>query len=141
MRACAPVEMMIERAVYSVPPTSTSSGDEREVDAIDVGGHELGAEPLGLLAELRHEVGTEDSVGKTRVVLDVGGQHELAARLQALDDERMQVGARGVDRSGEARRAGSDDDDVARRSWTGLLAPPVPRLKGCAWSNRTRRRA
>ncbi len=125
MRACAPVEMMTDFAWYSVLPTVHAERRRREVDAVDVGGDELGAEPLGLLAELRHEIGTEDAVRETRVVLDVGGEHELAAGLQALDDERLQVRARRVDGGGEAGRSGSDDDDFRRahacvsRSWPG----------------------
>ena len=91
MRACAPVEMMIERRVVLVVPTLTRERRGREVDRVDVGGHELGAEPLGLLAELRHEVGAEDPVGEAGVVLDVGREHELPAGLQTLDDERLQV--------------------------------------------------
>ena len=66
MRACAPVEMMIVCAAYSVPPTQTRFGIGREVDAIDVGGHELGAEADRLLAELRHELGPEDPGRESR---------------------------------------------------------------------------
>ena len=86
-----------------MPPTRTRFGSTREVDLVDVGGDELGAEALGLLAELRHELGAEDPVGEAGVVLDVGGEHQLAAGADALDDERVQVGAGGVDRGGEAR--------------------------------------
>ena len=93
MRACAPVEMMIACAVYSVSPTQTRVRRSGEVDPVDVGGDELGAEALGLLAELRHELGAEDAVGEAGVVLDVGREHELAAGADAFDDERMQVGA------------------------------------------------
>ena len=80
-------------------------GVGREVDAIDVGGDELGAEAHRLLAELRHELGSEDPGGKARVVLDVGGEHELPARADPFDDERVQVCPRGVDRRGQAGRA------------------------------------
>ena len=106
--------MMIVRAYSSWPPTRTRFGVDGEVDLVDVGGDELGAEALGLLAELRHEVGTDDAVGEARVVLDVGGQHQLAAGLQTLDDERLQVGPGGVDGGREAGRARPDDDDVPR---------------------------
>ena len=34
------------------------------------------------------------------------------ARLQALDQQRFEVGAGGVERSGESCGAGADDDDV-----------------------------
>ncbi len=94
-----------------------------EIDLVDVGGDELGAEALGLLAELRHEVGADDAVGEARVVLDVGRQHQLPAGLDTFDDERLQVGPGGVDGGRESRRARPDDDDVPRvhgsyvRSW------------------------
>ena len=145
MRACAPVEMMIVCAAYSSCRRPTrASGSRREVDAIDVGGDELGAEAHGLLAELRHELGPEDPVGETREVLDVGGEHELAAGADALDHERVQVGARGVDRGGEAGRARSDDDDFPRVHWASSACAPgsveVRRLRDCAWSSRTTRR-
>src|SRR5262249_6591284 len=52
-----------------------------KVNTIDIGGHELGAEPFSLFPELRHEVGPKDPVGEARVVLDVGGEHELPAGL------------------------------------------------------------
>ena len=86
-------------------PTQTRFGVAGEVDAVGVGGDELGAEALGLLAELRHELGAHDPVGEAGVVLDVGREHELAAGADALDDERVQVGARGVDRGGQPGRA------------------------------------
>ena len=60
----------------------------REVDAVGVGGDELGAEALGLLAELHHELGAHDPVGEAGVVLDVGGEHQLPAGADALDDDR-----------------------------------------------------
>ena len=89
-----------------------------EVDRGDLLGEELGAEALGLLAELDHQLRAHDPVGEAGEVLDVGGEHQLpagligGARRLALDDERLQVGARRVDGGGEAGRAGADDDDV-----------------------------
>ena len=91
-----------------------------EVDAGHLLGEELGAEPLRLRPEVHHQLGAHDALGKAGEVLDVGRQHQLAARLVgrgrglALDDERGEVGASGVDRGGQAGRAGPDDDDVAR---------------------------
>ena len=68
-----------------------------EVDARDVVGHELRAEALGLAAEVGHHRRPDDAVGVARVVLDVARDHQLAAPVEALDDERGQVGARGVE--------------------------------------------
>ena len=46
--AVAPVLMMIKRAQNSRSPTHTPNGAD-EIDAVGVGGDELGAETLGLL--------------------------------------------------------------------------------------------
>ena len=43
----------------------------------------LGADMLGLLLHLLHQPGALDDVGEARVVLDVGGDGQLAARLNA----------------------------------------------------------
>ena len=67
---------------------------------------------LGLGLHLLHQPGTLDHVGEARIVLDVGGDGQLPARLQALDQDRLQVGARGIDRGGVAGRAGADDQDL-----------------------------
>jgi hypothetical protein len=40
-------------------------------------------------------------------IIDIRGGHELAALLQAGDQQRMAVGARGVDRRRVTRRAGT----------------------------------
>jgi hypothetical protein len=65
-----------------------------------------------LLFHLLHQPGTLDDVGKTRIVLDVGGDGELAAGLDTLDQHRFEHCAGGVDRRGVAGRAGADDDDL-----------------------------
>ena len=52
----------------------------REVDPGDLGREELGPEAGRLLAEGLHELGAHDPLDEARVVLDVGGEHELAAR-------------------------------------------------------------
>ena len=64
-------------------------------------------------AEVLHHLGPEDAVGVARVVLDVARDHQLAAPLEALDDERLQVRARRVERSRVAGRAAADDDQLA----------------------------
>ena len=84
-----------------------------EVDARDVVGDELGAEALGLAAEVGHHRRPEDPVGVARVVLDVARDHQLTAPVEALDHERAQVGPRGVQRSRVTGRTAADDDHVA----------------------------
>ena len=101
-----------------------------EVDAVDVDVDEARAEPLGLGAHRGHQVGALDAVREARVVLDVAGQHQLAAGRGARQHDRLEVGAGGVDRGGQPGRAGADDDDLrvdpvlaaANGRWaTGLL--------------------
>jgi hypothetical protein len=84
----------------------------------DVGGGEmaegdLGAEARGLLLHVVDEFGALDAVGPAGEVFDEGGDGELAARLVAFEDERLEVGARGVDGSGQPGAAGAEDDGVA----------------------------
>ena len=84
-----------------------------EMDGRDVVGDQDGAEPLGLGAELVHQLGAHDAVGEAGVVLDVGGVDErTAGRDRALEHQRGEVRARRVDGSGVARGAGADDDQV-----------------------------
>ena len=79
---------------------------------------------------LLHQPGALDDLGEARIVLDVGGDGELAAGLHALDQDRLEHGARRIDRGGVAGRAGADDDELGvgnfghrKRSWAGGNAP------------------
>ena len=83
-----------------------------EVDARDVVGDELGAEPLCLRAELAHHLRPHHAVAVARVVLDLTRDHQLAAPVEPLDHERAQIGARGIKRGCVAGRAAADDDHV-----------------------------
>ena len=78
-------------------------------------GDEAGAEALRLGAELVHHLRAHDPLGVAGVVLDVGRVLELAAPLEALDHERLEVGARGVERGRVAGAAAADDDQVLDR--------------------------
>jgi hypothetical protein len=66
----------------------------RQVELDDVVVDDLGAELLGLLLHLRHEVGTHDALGEAGEVLDLGGVHELAAGLDRARDEERERFAR-----------------------------------------------
>ena len=90
-------------------------GVDAAVGELDLGrvvGDEAGAEALGLGAELVHHLRPHDALRVAGVVLDVGGVLELAAPLEALDDERLELGAGGVERGGVAGGAAADDDQV-----------------------------
>ena len=91
---------------------------ELEGRLADVGGGEmaegdLGAEARGLLLHVVDELGALDAVGPAGEVFDKGGDGELAAGLVAFEDERLEVGARGVDGGGQPGAAGAQDDGVA----------------------------
>ena len=85
---------------------------------------------------LLHQPRPLDHLGEAGIILDVGGDGELAARLQAEDQDRLQIGARGIDRGGVAGGAGADDEEFGAviGSWCASEAehvveaerPPAP---------------
>ena len=84
-----------------------------EIDAGEVRHAIFGAETLRLLAHVLDQLRAQNSFGKAGEILDQRGQRKLAAGLVAFDDQRFQVGARGVEGGGVSGTAGADDDDVA----------------------------
>ena len=84
-----------------------------EVDADHVSGVELSTEARGLLTHVVDEFWPLDAFREARKVLDQGGDGQLPAGLVAVDDERRQVGASGVDGGSQPRASGADDDYVA----------------------------
>ena len=83
-----------------------------EIDAVEIAEFDPRAETLGLLLQLLHQLEAIDALGKAGEILDDAGGGEQAARLAAGEDERREIGARGVDRGGEAGATGADDDDL-----------------------------
>ena len=81
-----------------------------ELDPGRVVADEPGPEPLGLGAEVLHQLGPHDPFGEARIVLDLGRVLELPAPLEALDHQRLELGARRVD-GGRVAGAGPADDD------------------------------
>ena len=106
LRYADPVAKMTDDASCTAPLPSFDLLDRAgQIELDDIVVEDLGTEALGLLLHLRHEIGTLDAVGEAREVLDIGGVHELAADLdRARDDERLEVRAGRVDRSGKAGR-------------------------------------
>ena len=85
---------------------------ERPLRDVDPGGvlePALGAEALGLLLEHLHHLRPGHAVREARIVLDVGREHQLTAELQPRDHDRLELGARRVDRRRVARRPAADD--------------------------------
>jgi hypothetical protein len=76
-----------------------------QVDPGDMIGDDAGADMGGLLLHLLHEPGALDDIGEARIVLDIGGDGELPAGLDALDQHRLQHRAGRVDGSGVSRGA------------------------------------
>src|ERR1019366_8806228 len=84
----------------------------RELKLGDEIGDDLGADMGGLLLHLLHQPRSLDDVREARIVLHVGGDGELAAGLNALNQHGFEHRTGGVDRSGVTGRAGTDDDDL-----------------------------
>ena len=80
------------------------AGDDLERPLADVDfvygpGLELRAEFLRLLAHVFDELRAHDAVGEPRIILNVGGERKLSARLVPVKDQRFEVGARSINRS------------------------------------------
>ncbi len=85
-----------------------------QVDGDEVGHLQLCAKAHGLLLHVLDQVGSLDALRPAGKVLHQRGDRELAAGLVAFEDERLQVGAGGVNSSGKAGAAGAQDDGVVR---------------------------
>jgi len=88
-----------DESVGLVAVAGVADANERpaaEVDLDDGVEEQFGADMLGLLLHLLHQPGTLDDVGEARIVLDIRGDGELAARLDSLHEHRLQAGAGGI---------------------------------------------
>ena len=83
-----------------------------EVDGVDAVPGELRAEAFGLALHVRDELVAIHAVDEAREVLDLGGRGQLAAGLAALEHQRSEAGAGGIDCGGKAGAAGTEDKDV-----------------------------
>ena len=92
-------------------------GAAGEIHLGDMFRDELRADMLRLGAHLLHQPGPLDHVGKAGIIFHIGGDRELAARLDAFDKQGIQHSTRGIDRRRISGRPGPDDDQffVARR--------------------------
>lgn len=94
-------------------------GVRTQVDSLDVGADDLGAETNRLAFEELHQLRTRNAFGEAGIVLHISRDHQLAAGDSApdqpLDHHGLQVGAGGVDRRGVPGRTRSDDDQLVNR--------------------------
>ena len=88
-------------------------GARREVDLVDLLKANLCPEALGLRAELIHHLRAHDPLWISGVVLYIRRDRELTTGLEPLKEERLQVGACGVDGCGVTGGARADDDYVS----------------------------
>ena len=79
----APVATITASPRYSTPARPDPERPAGEVDPVDVDVDDPAAEALGLGPEGGHQLGALDAVGEARVVLDVAGDHQLAARARS----------------------------------------------------------
>ena len=87
-----------------------AEGAHVKVDTGDMVVGHFGTHGLGMFLHLDHEFGALD-FGKARIVLDIRGDGQLAAGLDAGDDQNVAHGPRAIDSGGPAGRAGADDED------------------------------
>ncbi len=103
-----------------MPPAVTLNGSPAEVDRFHVDVVDYRAEALGLGAHVGHQRRAVDTLGEAGEVLDLAGDHQLAAGHEAGDDERLEVGASGVDGRGQAGRPAADDEHACVRTAAAL---------------------
>jgi hypothetical protein len=87
---------------------------ERTLAELELGhqiGDDLGADMGRLLLHLLHQPGALDHVGEAGIVLDVGGDGELSAGLNPLDQDRIEHRACRIDGGGVSRGSRTDNDD------------------------------
>ena len=84
----------------------------RETHLSNVLGTHHSTETLGLRAHLLHQLRAHNAVLETRKVVDIGGDHQLAASGVALDYNGREGATRGVECSRVAGRSATDDCEL-----------------------------
>lgn len=88
-----------------------------EVHASNMSGEKLGTETRGLLTHVLDQLRPLDAFRKSREVFHQRGDGELAAGLMSVDHEGAEIGAGSIDRRGQSRTSGTDDNDVTHIVW------------------------
>src|SRR5579883_2929362 len=119
------VRKLASSMAVSPPPTTTTFLPEKKkpsqvaqeltpwpMSCCSCGSPSQRAEALRLFAHVFDQFRALDAVREAGEILDQRGNGELSAGLMAFDDERLEVGARGVERGGVPGTARADDDDI-----------------------------
>ncbi|CAM5289963.1 hypothetical protein SSCI18S_00268 [Sphingobium scionense] len=85
-------------------------GTFAEVDVDDLVIHHLRADMFGLGLHLLHQPRPLDHILEARIIFDVGGDGQLAARLHPLHHDRREARARAINGGGQAGRAGAENE-------------------------------
>src|SRR5215207_9812925 len=112
--AFAPVAIITDLASTgsSSPSAHSLKGAPGEVHTLNVIQEHLGPEAGRLGLQVVHHVRPRDTILVARVVFDVRGEHELAARLKALKHQRVQVRPGRVEGGRVPCRSGPDDNRI-----------------------------
>ena len=97
-----------------------------QIHRMDVIEDELGLETLGVLLEPCHQVGAHYAVEIGGPVVDLGGRHQLPALREAGDDDRSEIGSRGVYCRGVAGGSGTQDQQAGVLRRHGILVSAKP---------------
>ncbi len=92
----------------------------------------FGLETLGVAAHAVHQVRAKQAFDVAWPIIDLGRGHQLAALFETGDQQRRQVGARGVNGGGVARRSGSKNQQAAVAGvghrtcpWSEMMVPII----------------
>ncbi len=88
-------------------------GTHTKIGADHVAKLVLGAESPRLLAHVLDQLRPLDAIRKSRKIFHQGSQRELASGFMAFEHQRLQFGARRVERRGVTGATRADDDNVA----------------------------
>ena len=90
-----------------------NKGVSAQIRAGDVPQFVLGAKALRLLAHVLDEFGALHALREAGKVFYQGCDGKLAARFVAFNNERLQAGTCGINRSGMSGASGADNDNFA----------------------------
>ena len=100
-------------AIFPAAVAAEAEGTGGKIRLHDGVGNDIGADLAGLFLHLFHQPRSLNRFGETGIILDLGGDGELPARLHTVNQPRFQRGAGGIDGGGQPGRAGPQDENLA----------------------------